>query len=189
MFVYSVKTSKMKIAVMLAAVAVVAAGIVFVALRGGEPAANDGAISLTAGNAQERVAFLSQFGWKITEDPIEVAEVIIPAEFDEVYTKYNELQKTQNFDLQPYSTMRVKRWTYEVLNYPGYENRSGVVQANLLIYDGVVIGGDICSVELDGFMQGFDFPESARETTAGTTSGDRAETSEKTTAATVPAAQ
>ncbi len=186
MFVYSVKTSKMKIAVLLAAVAVVAAGIVFVALRGGQPAANDGAISLKAGNAQERVAFLSQFGWKITEDPVEVAEVIIPAEFDEVYTKYNELQKAQNFDLQPYSTMRVKRWTYEVLNYPGYENRSGVVQANLLICDGVVIGGDICSVELDGFMQGFDFPESTSTTAKAATTS---EVSQSVTQTTVPAAQ
>ena len=158
MFVYSVKTSKMKIAVLLAAVVIVAAGVVFVALRGEQPALNDGAISLKAGDAQQRVAFLSQFGWKITEDPIEVAEVIIPAEFDEVYTKYNELQKTQNFDLLPYSSMRVKRWTYEVLNYPGYENRSGVVQANLLIYDGVVIGGDICSADVSGFIHGFEKP-------------------------------
>ena len=32
------------------------------------------------------------------------------------------------------------------------------VQANILVYEGAVIGGDICSTELDGFMQGFDFP-------------------------------
>ena len=41
-------------------------------------------------------------------------------------------------------------------NYPGYENKDGVVRANLLVYEGRVIGGDVCSVELDGFMQGFE---------------------------------
>jgi hypothetical protein len=53
----------------------------------------------------------------------------------------------------------VKRWTYELKNYPGYESKPGVVQANLLIDHGVVIGGDVCSLELGGFLHGFDFPE------------------------------
>ncbi len=88
-----------------------------------------------------------------------MAEVIIPAEFDEAYEKYNEIQKKQNLDLSKYSGKRAKRWTYEVKNYPGYENKKGFIQANILIYDGMVIGGDICSVELNGFMRGFDFPE------------------------------
>lgn len=43
-------------------------------------------------------------------------------------------------------------------NYPGYEGADGTVQANILVYEGAVIGGDVCSTELDGFMQGFDFP-------------------------------
>ena len=103
-------------------------------------------------------AFLSQFGWDIEEDPVEVAEVIIPAEFDRGYEKYNEIQKAQNLDLTPYAGKRAKRWTYNIKNYPGYEGDSGTVQANILVYEGAVIGGDICSTELDGFMQGFDFP-------------------------------
>ncbi|MDD7216643.1 MAG: DUF4830 domain-containing protein, partial [Oscillospiraceae bacterium] len=86
------------------------------------------------------------------------AEVIIPAEFDRGYEKYNEIQKAQNLDLTPYAGKRAKRWTYNIKNYPGYEGDSGTVQANILVYEGAVIGGDICSTELDGFMQGFDFP-------------------------------
>ena len=43
-------------------------------------------------------------------------------------------------------------------NYPGYENKDGVIRANILVYDGRVIGGDVCSVELDGFMHGFEKP-------------------------------
>ena len=38
----------------------------------GKPAVSDNAISLKASNASERAAFLSQFGWDIEEDPVEV---------------------------------------------------------------------------------------------------------------------
>ena len=78
--------------------------------------------------------------------------MIIPEIFDSVYQKYNELQRAQEFDLTRYQGRRVKRWTYEVKNYPDYE---GTVVANLLIYNNTIIGGDIASNALDGFMQGF----------------------------------
>ena len=159
MFVYSVKTSKAKM-IIIAAVIVAAAGVlVFFGGRGrGAETAQDGAISYKAEDSAQRLAFLSQFGWRIAEDPAEVSEVIIPQEFDKGYTEYAEMNKAQGLDLSLYKGVRAKRWTYNVLNYPGYENRSGVVQANLLIYEGRVIGGDICSLEQGGFMQGFDFP-------------------------------
>ncbi|MDR1464366.1 MAG: DUF4830 domain-containing protein [Oscillospiraceae bacterium] len=157
MFVYSVKSSKLKlVALILVVVAAVTALVLLT--RGNKPAVKSGSIRLSAANAAERLAFLSQFGWQVSEDPIEVTEVIIPAEFDKTYQKYNEIQKAQSLDLRKYSGKRVKRWTYEVKNYPGYENKSGIVQANLLIYEGSVIGGDICSLELNGFLHGFDFP-------------------------------
>ena len=107
------------------------------------------------------MAFLSQFGWEAAEDPLEVSEVIIPAQFDETYQRYNDIQKAQNLDLSKFAGKRVKRWTYEIRNYPGYEGKPGVVQANLLIDKGVVVGGDICSLELGGFLHGFDFPQRA----------------------------
>jgi len=167
MFVYSVKSSKLKFAALVGlGIVVVAALLIFT--RGERPAAagND-SVRLAAATAQERQAFLSQFGWETSADPIEVSEVIIPAEFDETYERYNEIQLAQNFDLRNFAGRRVKRWTYEILNYPGYEGRAGVVQANLLIDRGLVVGGDICSLELGGFIHGFDFPE--RATTAETT--------------------
>ena len=84
--------------------------------------------------------------------------LIIPPEFDEVYEKYNAIQKEQGFDLTKYQGKRVKRWTYAIKNYPGYAADSGCIHANLLVYEGQVIGGDVCSVELNGFMHGFDYP-------------------------------
>ena len=119
---FSIKSSKLKIA-LTAFAAVLAVAAVVLLINRGKPAVSDNAISLKASNASERAAFLSQFGWDIEEDPVEVAEVIIPAEFDRGYEKYNEIQKAQNLDLTPYAGKRAKRWTYNIKNYPGYEGQ------------------------------------------------------------------
>lgn len=169
MFVYSVKSAKLK-KIGLAVIIVVAVAALIYFTADNKPTARDGAVSLKAGSADERLAFLSQFGWEVEEEPVEVSEVMIPAEFDEDYEKYNEIQKGQNHDLSTYKGKRVKRWTYAVKNYPGYESRSDVIQANLLVYNGMVIGGDICSLELNGFLSGFDFPEVNTPGTQGSTS-------------------
>lgn len=167
MFVYSVKTSKAKMAALLIALAAAVIALVMIIGRGDKPAAtDDSAVNYKAESAAERMAFLSQFGWEISEDPVEVSEVIIPENFDDGYAEYAAMNKAQGLDLEPFKGVRAKRWTYNVLNYPGLEN-SGSVQANLLIYDGRVIGGDICSLEQGGFISGFDFPQnSAPATTA-----------------------
>ena len=82
-------------------------------------------------------------------------EIVIPEEFDDVYLRYNELQKKQGLDLSKYRSKRVKRWTYIIKNYPGYSETDDCVRINLLVFDGCVIGGDVSSVELDGFMHTF----------------------------------
>ena len=76
-----------------------------------------GAINFKAENNQERLKFISQFGWEVDSEPVEVNEVIIPQEFDDVYNNYNEIQLMQNCDLRDYSGERVKRWTYIIRNY------------------------------------------------------------------------
>lgn len=158
MFVCSVKSSKLKV-VLLVVLCVVATAAFLLASSFNNKKANQGGICLKANNAEERVAFLSQYGWEFSKDPVEVAEVIIPAEFDKTYEEYNKIQKDQDFNLEAYKGMRVKRWTYEIKNYPGYPKDSGCIRANILIYEGIVIGGDVCSVELNGFMHGFDMPQ------------------------------
>ena len=178
MFVYSVKTSKSKIAVLLIALIATAAAVLFVAFGEKTPVAtNENTVSYKAENAEQRNAFISQFGWKFSSDPVEVSEVIIPQEFDDIYMNYNEINKAQGLDLEPYKGMRAKRWTYDILNYPAYEGRSGVVQLNLLVYNGVVIGGDVCSLESNGFIHGFDFPKEA--VTTALTTANTAETTQK----------
>lgn len=153
MFVYSVNRRQLKFLGVI--LCLLAMGIILAFLtKGSISAAKTGELSLKASTAEERIAFLSQYGWSVEEEPLEVKEIIIPAEFDDVYEKYNAIQKEQGFDLTAYCSKRVKKWTYKVTNYPNYEGRD-CIRATLLVFDGKVIGGDVCSVELDGFMHGF----------------------------------
>ncbi len=119
------------------------------------PAGSEGetsSVQVAAADDVERGAFLAQYGWVIDPTPAEVYEVEIPHTFDEIYETYNDLQRSQGFDLSAYRGERVKRWSYNITNYP-----DGIrgVRANLLVYNDQVIGGDICSVESDGFLHGF----------------------------------
>ncbi len=162
MFIISLKSDKKKLIIILCCIVAILFTL-FMVFRGNEAVVDDGGINLKASNESERLAFLSQFGWDVNTDPVKVEEVIIPTEFNEVYEKYNQLQLSQNFDLTDYAGKSVKKWTYEVKNYPGYEANSGLIQLNMLIFDGVVIGGDVSNIEQNGFMQTFDFPEITAE--------------------------
>ena len=101
---------------------------------------------------EARVAFAQSFGWEVQNDPGEILEVIIPQEFDEIYQQYNSIQKQQGYDLEKYAGKRCKRYTYTVTNYPQTDKE---VRLNILIYNDKVIGGDVCSLEVDGFLHGF----------------------------------
>lgn len=107
----------------------------------------------SASTNTERITFLKGFGWETGEEPMEISEVIIPTEFNDTYENYNNIQKAQNLDLSKYKGKRVKRYTYEITNYPGETSQT---VANMLVYNGMIIGGDVSSLELDGFMHGFE---------------------------------
>ena len=111
--------------------------------------------SLSAVDENDIVSFISTYGWQVDDEPVEVREVIIPETFDEVYNNYNKIQLEQGFNLEKYAGVRVKRWTYIVKNYPETSPEDDYIRINILVSDGKVIGGDVCSVKLDGFMHGF----------------------------------
>ncbi len=173
MFIVSVRSSAIKTGVLSVLLVACAAFGLFAAGKSVSAAVSTdkSGISYLADNAQRRVEFLSQFGWEVDEDPVEVSEVIIPAEFDNAYKEYNDMQQGHGLDLSKFSGVRAKRWTYTVKNYPGYESKEGTVQANIFVLEGAVIGGDICSLEKDGFIQDFNFPEEKLSAYAQTTTG------------------
>lgn len=111
---------------------------------------------------EDRVTFLSRFGWTVEKDPILEEDVTIPADFDSVFSEYNNLQKTQGLDLAKYKRKGVKHYRYKLTNHPS----GGTVYANLLIYRGRVIGGDISSAAMNGFVYGFRGEELKTPTTS-----------------------
>lgn len=102
------------------------------------------------GNAQ-RVEFLNRNGLIVQPDPV-TEDIVIPAEFNEAYKEYNELQKSQGFDLEPYAGMEAQKYTYTVLNYPDYPEN---VVVNLIFDDHRLIAADIT---YNGAENGFTKP-------------------------------
>ena len=160
MFVYSMRGGTVKlIGVICVALTVLITLIAFVPTFS---IASDPATS-AAGNAAysyERVktagdaaGFLSQFGWTVSSEPLETKTVTVPSEFDKVFAAYNEIQKAQGLNLLKYRGKEVTRYTFCVTNYPDYE---GTVYASVLVYRNRVIGGDICSADVSGFVHGFE---------------------------------
>ncbi len=151
MFVVSIKTGKKKLVLCLAAVLLaVTAALAAAKLLGG---GGQGVMaSLPAGETnEERILFLESFGWQLEPEPEEVREVAIPAQFNDVYEQYNQVQKAQGMDLAPYAGRTCRQWVYTVTNYPSEE----AVRATLLVLEGKIIGGDLSSAALDGFLCGF----------------------------------
>ena len=102
---------------------------------------------------EDRQTFIAEMGWEADEEYEECKVVLIPENWNDVYTKYNELQKEQGFDLEKYKGRTCEIYSYHIHNYEGYED-SEDVYIDLYICDGVLIGGDVCCTRLDGFMQG-----------------------------------
>lgn len=159
--VWSFKLKKKQViaAVLLMLLAI---GALWTALSGsGASATVSTGYDRSAETDAQRKAFLAQCGWQTAEDPMEVREVIIPAEFNAVYTEYNALQQAQGFDLARYKGKRVKRWTYEITNYPDQTDHLRVY-ADLLVYGGQVIGGNVGTREVNGFMHGFRYADGSK---------------------------
>lgn len=157
MFIYSLKASTIKFcAVVCVALATLITLIAFIPVV----AVDDVAASANAEikysgikTNDDRVEFLAQFGWQVNPEAVESVEVTIPEEFDKILSAYNEIQKRQGLDLTKYRKKNVQRYTYEITNYDGYD---GTVYANILVYRNKVIGGDVCSADVKGFMHGLE---------------------------------
>ncbi len=162
MFIYSLRAGTLKFfgVVCVALVSLITLIAFIPTYTAGDPGADTDTSAQTVSinyekirDNDDRIEFLSQFGWKVEDEPLETVEVIIPTEFDTVFAGYNEIQKAQGLDLGKYKKKTVTRYTYEVTNYPDY---NGTVHANVIVYRNRVIGGDICTADVDGFIHGFE---------------------------------
>ncbi|MFA5658144.1 MAG: DUF4830 domain-containing protein [Oscillospiraceae bacterium] len=148
MFVKTVKVKKpnpIAVVVVLAAVLILIA--VWVLDFGGSELKDKYKLSTNT----ERISFLEELGWEVSQLEIDCKIVKIPADFNETYLAYNKLQKQQGFDLSDYKGMTVEIYTYEVYNYP---DKPSSIVVHLVVFEGTLIAGDVCCTELNGFMHG-----------------------------------
>ena len=159
MFVWSIRASTLKFFMAVAASAMILCLLVVMipAPTSTAVAPSDeitsGEVEYRAEDKDDRVRFLQGYGWTVDAGSETENEVTLPMEFDRVFAGYNEIQRAQGMDLAPYKGKAVMSYTYTVTNYEGY---SGKVLATVLVYQNVIIGGDICSEASDGFVMGFE---------------------------------
>lgn len=85
-------------------------------------------------------AFFRQLQVTASEAPATRETVRIPGVFNDVYTRYNDLQRQSGLDLTPYRGKEALRMTFSLHN-------SGRSCATLLVYKGRVIGGHLTNGE------------------------------------------
>lgn len=166
--------------VMLALAAVAALILALILLLGGGKSSQTSAPALS--NNDARVKFLTDFGWDVTTSPVESSQVKIPAQGSQVFARYNNLQKSQGYDLSKFAGKKVMRYVYKINNYPG---ATEPVHATLLIYKNEIIGGDVTDSAANGQIRGFKMPETAAKSTsptAGTTASAPTESALPSTA-------
>ncbi len=146
MFVVSMKTTRRQLVAVAVAVLLVLATVLV--MGSGQPA-NIGTVAAVADDAARRAA-LEGLGYELSPAEAQVREILLPVEADEVFAAYNRLQTEAGYDLSPYQGRRVKCWTYGVTNYPGEQP----VRASLYVYKEKIVGGDISSLQQDGFSHG-----------------------------------
>lgn len=164
MMVMTAKVDSKKIMLILAAIAALVLSVILLLGGGEENAAPTGASQVS--NNDARVQFLKDFGWDVTSSPAETSQVKIPAETTEVFDRYNNLQKSQGYDLTDYAGKTVMRFVYKINNYPG---ATEPVYATLLVYKNQVIGGDVTDTAAKGQIRGFKMPEATATTPTQTT--------------------
>lgn len=94
--------------------------------------------------------YLKEFGITVDESEIVCDEIRIPYEFNEVFTDYNNIQRSQGFDLEKFKGITLTRYTAPFEDYPDSTQNAYV---ELLTYEGNVVAADVYSTNLEGFIK------------------------------------
>lgn len=156
MMVFTAKFNRRRAIISVLILAAILCAIILIAGgSGSEDKPNNSAkIGIVKSN-EDRVTYLQELGWEISENAIDEQDIVIPREFTDVYEQYNKIQLEQGFDLSEYGGIEAVRYSYIVLNHP---NASEGVYADIIVYNNQVIAGDVQCNMADGFMHGLNFP-------------------------------
>ncbi len=133
---------KQAFGIILALVGIIVIAVTFITNHPGKKA--NASVNISCGTEEERREYLADFGYELGEESSK--QITVPEEFNEVYEKYNEIQKEQGFNLENYRGRQAVVYTYGVTNYEG----NGSVVADLMVCDGALIGADLCDPSADG---------------------------------------
>ncbi len=147
MNIYTFKLTKKTFGIIAAAVLLIVGLIIALCSCGrGDATETSGKLS----EQDELMQFITSLGYAPDNEKHSMREVVVPSNFDEVYTKYNELQKQNGYDLEKYKGKKVCLHTFPLKDYDGAQD----VLCDLLVYKGKVIGGSIYTADVSGFMHG-----------------------------------
>lgn len=163
MFVCSLKAAKLKI-LGIAVLGAVMLGIALTFII--ERAGNEDSLAQAAAVGKEirfdgiktdedLQKFIASLGIEVKTPAYNTADVDLPRVFDAVYSKYNGIQRQQGFDLKKYCGKTLKRYTFEMTNYPSDSEKAGKVYLTLFVYKDRIVGGDISSRDNGGFVTTF----------------------------------
>ena len=152
MFLFTIHLNRRGIAGALVAALVILGAAAFTLLTTRQTAAAAVVSPKGIKTAEDRAAYLRSWGWEIPDTPAAVEELMLPEKFGKEYSQYLELQTGQGFDLAKLSGKRIRRYTYEILNYPTGETG---VTAHLLIHKDTVVGGEVTG---GSFLHGLAMP-------------------------------
>ena len=158
MFIFTARLSRKRLVVAAAALILFCGAALAVSTSDSDHSVGASTVSAAPTKVktnEDRIAYLEHFGWQVSSEPVSVEELLIPETFDETYEEYLTLQQSQGFDLTELCGKRVKRCTYEITNYPTGETG---VQISILIYKNKVVGGEVLSPQLNGFLHGLEMP-------------------------------
>ena len=114
------------------------------------------ATPIQAATEQQRLAYLESLGWTVDAAPVETLDLRLPDPLEGEWKDYAKLQSDQDLPFADFAGQSVRRYTYNVTNYPSIEQG---VQVNLFVCGDQLIGGDILSLAENGFQTGLAFPK------------------------------
>ena len=136
----SVKIKSIRLTILSLIGVLLFAAIILVALRG-RPVdtmeINGEKVSLSAESEEDVEAFLTACGYDDSEFLFE-HEITVPKNWNDTYTRYNELQRQQGFDLVPYKGKSATEYVYFV---------DDTLNATVLVSDNKIIAAHICDCD------------------------------------------
>ena len=101
-------------------------------------------------STEGRCAYLASCGWQADPASEELRAVRLPAQFNALLEDYNALQLAQGWDLGAAAGKSCLCCSYDLVGFSDWDGR---VIATLYLYRGRVIGGDLHTAAVGGFMR------------------------------------